>query len=457
MAASLRTAAFAPFASAWDEFLTLFSNVLFAVSLFAVWGLLTLIGVIVDQGKEQAAYWAEYSAPVARLILRLHLDNIYHSPAYVGIIGLILTSLAVCTFKRVIPARIPRLRPVVIEHSPLHATLEVAGDEAAVSAGVDAALRARGWHIRKKEFGGVEWTFADRHNWARRGVLVAHAGFVIIAAGTSLYWATGFSGERAILAGETVAIARSGASITLQSFRDRFEPIATKSGIVYQPIDYVSNVRVRGRDGSSRDATIRVNAPIDIDGTLYYQAGFGYAARFALTQFHKPIAGLPPVLLKEGQGFTIPGTSRSIQYGQFAGTIDRKNNTVGRDPRPNDPGAVLTFFDGDAELGKALVPFGSKLDLGSGYALAPLSYTVYTGLQYRYDPGIPLVGIGAFVLLAGLCISFYLLPARLFVRIGGEAGRRTVGIAATTVKGYDIFEAEFRALVAALEARTLGE
>src|SRR5579871_3298976 len=94
-----------------DEFVRLFSSVYFAVSLFAVWGFLTLIGVIVDQGKDADFYWSNYAPPLARLVLRLHLDNIYHSLPYVGIIGLILSSLAVCTFKRVIPARMGPLRP----------------------------------------------------------------------------------------------------------------------------------------------------------------------------------------------------------------------------------------------------------------------------------------------------------------------------------------------------------
>src|SRR5579859_5062057 len=86
-----------------DDLLRLFASVYFAVSLFGVWGFLTLIGVIVDQGKPSDVYVASYAPPLARLILRLGLDNIYHSLAYVGIIALILTSLAVCTFKRVIP------------------------------------------------------------------------------------------------------------------------------------------------------------------------------------------------------------------------------------------------------------------------------------------------------------------------------------------------------------------
>ena len=125
----------------YGDFVRTFGNVLFAVSLFVVWGLLTLIGVIVEQGQDSAAYFQSYSAPIARAILRLSFDNIYHSPWYVAIIGLILLSLAVCTFKRVIPARLPPLRPMRIEHIPLHASFEAPGDAETVRRTLSRVLR----------------------------------------------------------------------------------------------------------------------------------------------------------------------------------------------------------------------------------------------------------------------------------------------------------------------------
>jgi hypothetical protein len=55
------------------------------------------------------------------------------------------------------------------------------------------------------------------------------------------------------------------------------------------------------------------------------------------------------------------------------------------------------------------------------------------------------------VLLAGLIISFYLLPARIYLRVDEEGPQRCrVGAAATTVKGYDVFESEFERLVVSL-------
>jgi cytochrome c biogenesis protein len=435
---------------AWEEFTLLFSNIGFAVSLFAVWGLLTLIGVIVDQGKEPIFYTTNYAPALARVVLRLDLDNIYHSTAYISIIGLILVSMTVATFKRVIPARMPPLRAVKIDRIPLNASVTIEGSEESVRARVESFFAKNGWQVRKKEIDGVEWAFADKHNWARRGVLVAHVGFVIIAAGTTIYWALGFSGQTTILSGTEKKIERSGATIRLDRFYYRIDPIQTKSGTVFQPIDYISDLRVSGRDGTERSVRLQVNHPIDIDGTLYYQASYGFAISPVITKDGVPLANAPKDPVQEGGAFPIGATARTAQYVQFVGTLDAAGQPMA-DPHPNNPGVVFAVYDGDQSLGKVVIPIGKSVDLGGGYRLGWDRWQLYSGLQYRYDPGIPLVGLGAFVLLAGLCISFYMLPARLYVRLDGADRTWRIGLAATTVKGYEIFEEQFRALVTELE------
>lgn len=435
----------------YGGFVRTFGSVFFAVSLFLVWGVLTLIGVVVGQGQDPSLYFQSYAAPIARAILRLNFDNVYHSPWYVGIIALILLSLAVCTFKRVIPARLPPLRPVNVEKIPLHATFETHGDAEDVRVRVAEALRARGWQIRERIFGGVEWSFADKHNWARRGVLVAHAGFVIIAAGTTLYWARGFSGEMAVLTGQTLEVPQTRALLRLENFSYKIAPIMTKSGMVYQPIDYVSRVTVTGRNGIPKQLTVRVNHPIDVDGTLYYQASYGFGMRFTVTHNGRLDPTLSNRTFLEGDSFDVPGTQRSLLYERFVPTVDKQSGMPTADPRVNDPAAVLAVSDAGNPSGDALVPLRSWVDLGDGWRLKPQRYVIYSGFQYRYDPGVTLVGIGAFVLLAGLIISFYFLPARLYVRVDEIAPQRCrVGAAATTVKGYDVFANEFARVMKSL-------
>jgi len=435
----------------YDDFTRTFGNVLFAVCLFVVWGLLTLIGVIVDQGKDSTVYFQSYVAPLARVILRLNLDNIYHTPYYVGIIGLILLSLAVCTFKRVIPARLPPLRSVAIEKIPLHASIDVQGDPERIRDRIEKFFLARGWHVRKREFGGVEWTFADKHNWARRGVLVAHAGFVIIAAGTSIYWAKGFSGDETIVAGQTVSVPHTQTSIKLDGFSYKIKPILTKSGMIYQPIDYVSLITATGSDGVPRQAVIRVNHPLDVDGTLYYQSSYGFALRFHVTHGGTRVPALENRDYLTGDEIALPGTQRTIAVAQFIPTVDRASGQASADPRVNNPAVFLQVFDNGQAAGAGLVPIKASIDVGGGWRIRPERYLLVSGLQYRYDPGVALVGIGAFVLLTGLVISFYMLPARMFVRLDPAPAGARIALAATTVKGYDIFETQFNELVTELE------
>lgn len=441
----------------YDDFIRTFGNVLFAVLLFIVWGVLTLVGVVIAQNKDTSMYFDSYAAPLARLILRLDFNNIYHTPYYVGIIGLILLSLAVCTFKRVIPARLPPLRAVAVDKIPLHASFEVAEDPGSVRERIAEFFRARGWNVRKRELGGVEWTFADKHNWARRGVLVAHAGFAIIAAGTTIYWAKGFSGDEAIITGQTVSVPHTRTSIRLDGFSYKIKPIITKSGMLYQPIDYVSRVTATGGDGVARTATIRVNHPLDVDGVLYYQASYGFALRFRVTHDGVRVPALMNRDYLTGDEIDLPGTQRTIAVAQFVPTVDRLTGQPSADPRVNDPAVFLQIFDGGQAAGAGLIPMKSSIDAGGGWRITPERYLLVSGIQYTHDPGVALVGIGAFVLLAGLMISFYLLPARLFVRVDPDAGGSRVGLAAMTVKGYDIFERQFNDLAAALGTKLMGD
>ena len=303
--------------------------------------------------------------------------------------------------------------------------------------------------MRERLFGGIEWSFADRHNWARRGVLVAHAGFVIIAAvGTTLYWARGFSGDLATLTGQTSQVAQTRALIRLDDFAYKIAPIMTKSGMVYQPIDYVSRVTVTGNDGMPKAMTVRVNHPIDVDGTLYYQSSYGFGMRFLVTRNGVRDAALSQRTLLEGDSFDLPGTQRNVLYERFAPTVDKQSGMPTADPRVNNPAVVLGVSQAGSPLGEALVPLGTWIDLGDGWRAIPQRYVLYSGFQYRYDPGVPVVGFGAFVLLAGLDYFVLLpagapLPAGRSGRTGAGAGPRA---AATHGQGIRRFRERVRAV-----------
>jgi cytochrome c biogenesis protein len=441
-----------------QKFLRTFGNIPFGVSLLALWGTLTLIGVIVQQNQPSPAYFAGYPAPIARAILRMNFDDIYHSVWYLASIGLVLLSMTTATFTKVIPRRLPPYRPVKLDAMPLHAKVVVPGDVATVQSRVETFFAEHGFRVRRRDFDGTEWTFADRFNWARIGVLVNHFAVLVIASGAIVYWIRGFSGETAVLTGQATQIPRAHAIVRLDKFSYTIQPTMTKGGMVYQPIDYVSHVTVTGPDGVPRPEVVRVNHPIDIGGTLLYQASYGFGMRFLVEHDGRVVDSLSNRTVSEavdgapfGDSLHIPGTMRTVVYQEFVPTVDPRTRMPSPDPRVGNPATILAVADGDTVLGQTLVALHSWLDLGGGWRIEPEHYILYSGLQYTYDPGVPLVAAGAVLLLIGLIISFYFLPARFHVRVEpAQGGACTVGLAATTVKGYDIFEDEFKRLVAQL-------
>lgn len=434
-----------------DDLIRTFSNVTFGVGLLALWGVLTIVGVVVDQGKDPTSYFASYPAPIARAILRLDFNDVYHSVWYLTSIGLVLASMTAATFTKVIPRRLPPHRAVKVDAMPLHAYVTVDGDEPSVRRRVEDFFSSRGWKITRRDIDGTQWSFADRFNWARIGVLVNHTAILVIAAGTILYWAWGFSGNATVLTGDTSQIPQNHDLIRLDRFAYTIQPVMTKGGIVYQPIDYVSHVTVVRHDGVPQPAVVRVNHPIDLDGTLVYQASYGFGMRFALARDGVPLRSVAQRTLFEGDAIAVPGTTRSVVYENFVPSVDRRTQMPSADPRVTDPAVILGIVDAGSTAGDVLAPLGRALDLGNGWRLVPQRYVLYSVFEYRHDPGVPLVAAGAALLLIGLVISFYFLPARLHVRVDpAGAGTCMVGLAATTVKGYDIFETQFGELVAAL-------
>ena len=412
--------------------------------------------MIVDQGKDADFYWQNYTPALARIVLRLHLDNIYHSPAYIGIIGLILISLTVRTFRRVIPARLPAAaRGEDRADSAARVGRRSNGDEADVRARIAAVLRRarladpqarvrrRGVDVRRQAQLGA----ARRAGRARR--FRHHRRRHDDLLGDRLQRPV----HRALRARprrsrRPARRSRSSASVTA-SIRSRPRAGSSTSRSI------TSRTRtVTGKDGVARDAVIRVNQPYDVDGVEDLSGDLRLRRSRSCS---RTTAGRSPVRRATPmQGRRCvrrsPGRRARSSTASSSARSTAAPASPAPDPRPNDPGRRAR---GVRRRPAARATSWSRSARRSISAPAtrstPQHYTLYSGFQYRYDPGIPLVLIGAIVLLAGP-VHLVLLPARAAVRRRSPAPGASwnVGIAATTVKGYDIFEDRFRDIVDAL-------
>jgi cytochrome c biogenesis protein len=432
-----------------DEILDVLSNVLFPVGVFCVWAAATTVGTIIDQNQTPDHYYAEYPAPVANLVVRLHLDGVFHSVPYIALVVLLLISMTVCTFRRVIPKRFPPDRAVPIDHFALHAHVSTPKPKEEAMRASDLYLRKRGFVVRTQEIDGAHWTFAHSRKWARYGVLIAHLGFVVLCLGVFLGWRYGYRGTLQVFEGQTVAIEHTPLQLTLDKFTAEFEPVRTPTGIFYQASKFESDVTVAGPDDHAAPNII-VNHPyVTSAGVYIYQASYGFAGRMTVTRNGKPVTLDGAQRLMPQDELLFPGTSRGFQYMTMAGPSDPSQVPPGVPLPARDEYVFWAFHDNIPTTDRPIfLPVGKSVDVGDGYRLTALSPIAWSGLTYRSDPGESFVGAGVAILIAGFVISLFFLPVKLYARIRDGAPGALADVAVTTTKGNAMYEDEFADLVA---------
>ena len=432
-----------------DELLDVLSNVLFPVAVFCVWAALTTVGTIIDQGQTPDHYYQEYPAAVANLVVRLHLDGVFHSVPYISLVVLLLVSMSVCTFRRVIPKRFPADKAVPIEHFALRASARVAGAQAAAAAASDAYLRQRGFNVQTREIDGAHWTFAHRQKWARYGVLVAHLGFFVLCIGVFLGWKFGIRGQIMAFDGQTVAVAQTPLQLTLRKFTAEFEPVQTPTGTFYQASNFQSDIALAGPDDHAAPS-VTVNHPyVTQDGVYIYQASYGFAGRLGVTRRGKPIAVDGAQRLMPQDELLFPGTSRGIQYMTMAGPSDPSQLPPGVPLPKADEYVFWAFHDNIPTTDKPIIlQIGKRVDVGDGYTVTALAPIAWSGMTYRRDPGEGYVGLGVAILIAGFVMSLFFLPVKLYARVRRSASGIEADVAVTTTKGNAMYEDDFATLAA---------
>ena len=168
-------------------------------------------------------------------------------------------------------------------------------------------------------------------------------------------------------------------------------------------------------------------------------------------------AALSNRTLLEGDSFDLPGTQRSVLYERFAPTVDKQSGMPTADPRVNDPGGRPRRFAGRQPARRGAGAAGHSDRSRRRLARRPAALRALQRLSVPLRSGRS-AGRHRRVRAAGGPDHFVLLPAGAALRArrrGRAAAVRRVGAAATTVKGYDVFESEFARLVVSLR-REIG-
>ncbi len=400
--------------------------------------------------------------------------DVYTSPAFSAVYLLLFVSLIGCILPRISKylgavRKPPPALPARIERLPAVARGPVDGAPADAIAAAEAWLRSRRYRVRRSD----EGVSAERGYSREAGNLVFHVSLIAMLIGMAWSNLWGFHGTAVVVEGRGFANVitqyddfTSGSlvdtdtleafAVGIEEFRASFETGEVQRGAARQ---FDADVTLTDAAGT-RAALLTVNEPLITEGgTQINLIGHGYAPLFTVTDGNGDVAYSGPVVfLPQDGNFSSVGVIKApdarpqrlafeafffptavldetgphsvfpdalnpeVYLNAWSGPPAEETgipssvytlDTAGLTPVPGDEGQVLRA--------RMLPGAGFTLPDGLG-SISFDGYQRWVKLQVSQTPGNTMTLISLMVGVAGLCVSLFVRPRRLFIRIAdGEA------------------------------------
>lgn len=416
-----------------------------------------------------------------RIYEPLGLYHVYSSVWFSAIYLLLFVSLIGCIIPRVtvyargIRTPPPKL-PKRLDRLPQWGSAGTAGSSEQVLDDAQAWLKGKHFRVRRTADG----ISAERGYLRELGNLVFHLSLVFVLVGVAWNSLWGFKGSAIVVEGQTFANSVTqydefhagvmvntdklpGFSLKLDSFTAKFETGTVQRGAARE---FRADVTVQNQ-GATTQKVIEVNHPLGVAGMKVHLLGHGYAANVVIKdgQGNVTYSG-PVVFLPQDGNFSSAGVikapdARPVQLG-FEGyflptaVVDQLGprsvfpdafnpalflNVWYGQPR-TETGVPSNVYVLDKTGMTQLIdaqgnPVAFQLKPGETFTLPEgkgsiefTSVSRWTKVQVSRAPGLPMA-FGAIALaVAGLCLSLFVRPRRLFVKVrpGDESGSLTVEV-----------------------------
>jgi cytochrome c biogenesis protein len=413
---------------------------------------------------------------------KIGLFEVYSSPWFSAIYLLLFVSLIGCIVPRVgVYAKALRNRPPKTPRNlarlPAYARAEIADADHDVLDRAAIALRRSHYRVDVHS----DSVAAERGYLREAGNLVFHISLVFLLIGIAIGVLFGFRGTSVVIVGQGFSNNltqyddfSAGArftqadlapfSVAVKDFDARFETGPVQRGAARL---FRANVEVTDRPGAApRQEVLEVNKPLHIDGTTVHLIGHGYAPKVTVKDAEGNIAfSGPVVMLPQDSNFTSLGAIKApdarperlafeayffptailndqgpqsifpdalnpalfanVWYGPPKVETGRPENVYSLDTT-----GLRQLKQGDGQPVRIALKVGDGVNLPDGKGSIQLDGWVrWVKLQIGDTPGvlISLTALGFAV--AGLCLSLFVRPRRVWMRVrDGEAGRRVLEV-----------------------------
>lgn len=390
------------------EILPVLTDLKLAIVLLLVIAVFSVSGTVIEQGQTPAFYQANYPEHPAlfgflswKVIQAVGLDHVYRTWWFLSLLVLFGVSLTACTFTRQLPALKTAQKWQYYDEPRKFNKLALSAELNNVNLNSITAL------LKKSQYQIFQQEESNHLLYARKGIIgkmgpiVVHIGIVMILLGGIWGAMTGFMAQEMITSGDTFQVKNiiDAGAWSSQDVLKNWSVKVNRFWIDYTPkggIDqFYSDLSVLNYQGEEvNHENIYVNKPLRYHGVVFYQTDWGIAA-VKVKINNSPIFQLPMALLNtNGQGRL---------WGTWIPT--KPDLSAGVSLLAKDLQGMVLIYDNEGKLVNT-VRAGMSIPV-NGVNLKILDVVGSTGLQIKYDPGIPIVYTGFALLMLGVVMSYF--------------------------------------------------
>lgn len=332
------------------------SSIRLAIILMAIIAVLCVIATVIPQKLDDSHYTSQFGAIGKSIITFLGFDHVFSSPLFF-ILGIAFAiNLFVCTYGRI----------------------EIA--------------------VKRTRTSG-----ASVGIW---GSPILHLGLCILLVGVALSLVSKHEIYYEIPVGETVTVAGKdgGFALTLNDFSvDYYEDNIS-------PKQYRSFVTVHRPKLEPVPMEIQVNSPVKYNGVSIMQQSFGWEILVTLStgqaSTQLKIKDEDWIVMNERpEGNTILGIAFYPDYDEEQGIAQIRSHQA------DNPHIVWVLQEGDEPVAIDTLAQGETSLIQEPLSITFDGYRYYSGLQMKYDPGIPIIFCGFLLICLGL-LMMYIQPGK---------------------------------------------
>jgi cytochrome c biogenesis protein len=423
-----------PLNKIWDFFTSVRLTIVLLLTLAAT----SIIGTLIPQNQEPAAYFQAFGGSLYRLFDLFGLFDMYHSGWFQLLILLLTINIIVCSIdrmsanRRILFVRKPSFN--LARYRNLKSKQKFKDDRSTdqLKEVCQAYIKRHFRHSQVETTDHGYAIYGEKGRWTRFGVYMVHLSVVLLLIGGLIGSIFGFDGWVNIPEGESASRIqlRSQAQMIQLDFEIRCDDFDVSFYDTGAPKEFRSALTIleQGREVFKKD--IIVNDPLRYKGISLYQASYGQLPSDKLV--------LSFTSAKTGMIYTRnAGVNQTVTLPEKLGSFVLKELRAAAKFGDHDIGeayiGVLTPPNGDPQEIFLPLRFPSFDKMRKGQVVIAVVDQVrryYTGLQVAKDPGVWVVYVGFILMIIGCYITFFMQHQQICVELA--SGSKTEVIVAGT-------------------------